>query len=310
MSETFTCDHIYFTHEGKPFLPKINTNVALLRVDCTLTCDLKWEGVKEEAESLIEEGKFLFWDLQFGLEEVSLADEASLSSFLLAIRSFIERFFLPFEKSTFGVSLYRGPLFSSFKWNVDFEESFLSWKEGCPSFPDPKSLYQIEVLSEYLHRLSAALPDEALPFALFEAEEMSTARLAQLVSREHFPYLYVGLNNHTLPFSPFCEETEKARVGVTLPLHANCSEESMTAVDEILKELKQKKVPFRLVAESHLTECWDGLDELVLFSKFLSMQGKRKALGFTAAGGQLVIQGESLQLPEEIMWDEFRGRGI
>ena len=90
MSETFNCDHIYFTHEGKPFLPKIqdkrSDNIALLRVDCTLTCDLKWEGVKEKAEGLIKEGKFLLWDLQFGLEQVSLVDEASLSSFLLAIK--------------------------------------------------------------------------------------------------------------------------------------------------------------------------------------------------------------------------------
>lgn len=317
---TFECDHIRFTRGGKPFFPKICQekrpqdlapyNVATVFLDCGLSSSLDWSLAKEEATRLTQSGKALLWDLGFGLDDTSVCHQAALSSFLLAVRSFTEELFLPFQEETFGACLYRGLPLGSFKWNAQHEEAFTDWQEEYGAFPMAKELYQMEYFSEYLHRLAAALPEEALPFALFKMPLLSPALLAQLLSRQHFSYLYLGLQNQDLPIGPFNPETEKARVGVTLPLHSHCLEKSVQALDACIQELRKQKISFRLVSESHLTECWDGLDDLILFSEFLSAQGRRKAQGFAAAGGRLVVQGPPLELAQEISWEEFRGRGI
>jgi len=301
MTEVYACDHIQFTQEGKPFHPFFDENLLTLSIDASLSSNLDWEGAKE----LAADGEKILWKIDFDLQSISFYDRAALASFLVAIRTFIEELFLPYQDKSFGVCLYQGPLLFPFKWNIEHEEAFAQWNESYPSFPKAKDLYCTEIFSEYLHRLAAALPDEALPLALFDPIEGSQARMAQLLSREHFSYLYVGLRNHPLPFGPFSPEAGVARVGVTLPLHSYCSEESLKLVDQCMEELRKKEIPFRIVAESYLTESWDGLDTLILFSDFLSKQGKRKAQGFAAAGGQLVIQGNFIEIPGEIStWGE------
>jgi hypothetical protein len=51
--------------------------------------------------------------------------------------------------------------------------------------------------------------------------------------------------------------------------------------------LLQSPVSFKPVYESLLTEQWDGLDEIYVLSEALTPQGKRKLLGFEAAGGKV-----------------------
>ena len=300
MIETFTCDYIQFKEEGIPFDPLSDENLTIISLDASLSSDLDWKDVNTEATKIL-------WNLSFDLPSISLYNSTALASFLVAIKTFTEELFLPHQESSFGVCLYQGPLLIPFKWNLEHEEAFAQWNEG---YAQAKELYCTEIFSEYLHRLAAALPDEALPIALFDPIGESEARMAQLLSREHFSYLYVGLNKHPLPLGPFSPEARKARVGITLPLHTYCSDKSFKLVDACIEELRKSDVSFRIVSESHLTESWDGLDTLILFADFLSAQGKRKAQGFVAAGGQLVIQGNPINLSGEISWDEFRGRGI
>lgn len=314
MKEGFTCDHISLKKGEMPFFPKIcydktndplsSFNVVTLSLDASLSSNLSWNAIKKEAKDYIERGKTLFWKMNFSLEEVSLLKKGPLSSFLLAIQHFTEELFFPFSNETLGVCLYQGSPLNHFKWNVEHEEIFSNWKPHYSAFPSLKNLYQIKVLSDYLHHLAAALPDEALPFALFTPPPMSSAYLAQLLSRETFPYLYIGLINHELPLAPLNQESSEAKVGLTLPLHSFCSEKSIREVDGCMKELKKRKIPFRVIAESHLTECWDELDELILFPEYLSPQGKRKAQGFMAAGGDLISWGARMLNPS-ISKEEF-----
>ncbi|WP_420420678.1 hypothetical protein [Simkania sp.] len=303
---TFTCDDIQFQENGTLYEPLSDEKLKTLSIDLSLASDLDFSKVQEEAET----AEKILWNLDFDLASVSFYDKTTLASFLVAIKSFNEELLLPFLDKTFGVCLYQGPLLIPFKWNLEHEEGFTDWQESYQKFPDPKNLYCVEIFSEYLHRLAAALSDEAMPMALFVPFEGSNARLAQFLSKEHFPYLYVGLKGHSLPIGPFSSEAAHARVGITLPLHTHCSKESLAAMDRCMEELQQQKVPFRIVSEAHLTESWDGLDSLVIFSDFLSNQGKRKAQGFVAAGGEIVTVGSSLEMPIEISWEEFRGRGI
>lgn len=305
MTETFTCDYIQFANKGIPFDPLNDENLTIISLDASLSSNLDWEDVKSRAEA----SKMILWDLDFDLASVSFYDATALASFLVAIKAFTETLFIPYQDRSFGVCLYQGPLFTSFKWNLEHEEAYLEWKESYEAFPNARELYCTEIFSEYLHRLAAALPEEALPIALFDSTEESESRLAQLLSREHFSYLYVGLKNQLLPLGPFSLDAGKARVGVTLPLHAYCSKECFNLVDRCMDEMKKNQIPFRIVSEAYLTESWDGLDTLILFSDYLSPQGKRKAQGFSAAGGQLVIQGGPLGIGET-SWYEFRGRGI
>ena len=58
-------------------------------------------------------------------------------------------------------------------------------------------------------------------------------------------------------------------------------------IDACLMELERRGTPYRLIAEMYLTEEWDDLDDLIIFSPLLSKQGLRKVQGFVAAGGRV-----------------------
>lgn len=299
MTTIFSCDYIQFNEKGKYYDPFLDDKLKIITLDLSLASDLNWQEPKE-AEKIL-------WNLDFDLASISFYDQTVFASFLVGISSFIQQLYLPYQKQTFGVCLYQGPFFLPFHWNIEHKEAFVHWKQGFFSFPNPKDLYYVQVFSDYLHRLAAALPDEVLPFVFFNQMKGSPANRAQLLSREHFSYLFVGLRDDPLPFSPFNKEAVKARIGITLPLHANCSRKSVMLLDQVLGELWGS---VRLVSEAYLTESWDRLDMLILFSDFISEQGKRKAQGFAAAGGLLITKGNPLGIKGEISWDEFRGRGI
>lgn len=303
---TFTCDDIQFQENGILYQPLSDEKLKILSLDLSLASDLDFSKAKEEAET----AEKILWNLEFDLASISFYDKGTLASFLVAIKCFNEQLLLPFLGKTFGVCLYQGPLLLPLKWNLEHEEGFVDWQGPYEKFPGLKDLYCVEIFSQYLHRLAAALPDEVLPIVLFEPFEGSKARLAQFLSKEHFPYLYLGLIDHDLPLGPFSSEAAVARLGITLPLHTYCSLESLAAVDRCMEELRQLGISFRIVSETHLTESWDGLDSLIVFSDFLSSQGKRKAQGFVAAGGEIVSVGNLLGMSIEISWEEFRGRGI
>jgi hypothetical protein len=62
---------------------------------------------------------------------------------------------------------------------------------------------------------------------------------------------------------------------------------------------------FRVIPESKLNYFWHGLDTILAFTKTVSIQGKRQLLGFCAAGGHVVVEGEKLYLPNETPIEEF-----
>ena len=176
MTETFACDYIHFTKDGTPFDPLKDEDLTVISLDTSLSSDLDWKDVNTKGEKIL-------WNLNFDLPSISSYNSITLASFLIAIKTFTEELFLPHQERSFGVCLYQGPLLIPFKWNLEHEEAFSQWNEG---YAQAKELYCTEIFSEYLHRLAAALPDEALPIALFDPIEESEARMAQLLSREHF----------------------------------------------------------------------------------------------------------------------------
>jgi hypothetical protein len=293
----FTADHHGFYLNGSPFYPLIQdgdgSNTCLIRLPARLSDDLNWSKEKAIAEQMVEAGKYLFWEIDLGLDSFQFTpeDSASFYSFSLAMEEFSKQLWPQFQEHTFGVALYRGmfPPVQNFPF-THWEGAFSEWAAG------DYELYSVQMLSEYLHRLISFLPDTVLPFALIDATQMSsTARVSQIFSTARFEHLHLAIKGATVPFSGMgweegwmgCIPRTSNNLGVLLPTDACFSASIRKSLDEIIHDLKGKNEPFRIVPEEKLTEQWDGLDKLIVISEGLSPQGKRKLLGFAAAGGEI-----------------------
>ncbi len=93
---------------------------------------------------------------------------------------------------------------------------------------------------------------------------------------------------------------EPAAVGVYLPYTDSYKEECWADLGNGLELLQEKGITYRLVSEQQLVADWDGLDYLIVSEKSITPLGKRKLLGFCAAGGTIVtICGEPVNVPHE-----------
>jgi hypothetical protein len=125
--------------------------------------------------------------------------------------------------------------------------------------------------------LAHRLPDE-MPIALL-IDPPSGPTLAQtlhLLSPERFAHFELETGSR---FS--------SPVGVCFPGDALCSSAILEKMDRLLATLGS----FKPVYEPLMTEQWDGLDELYVFPEALSPQGRRKLMGFLAAGGRVIEVG-------------------
>ena len=108
----------------------------MLRLDARLNSDLKWD-FKPKTDRPI------FWYLDFGFHEAlpSFRQNGLLSSYLIAIEQFVEQCWKPYSSETIGVYLFRGTLNQTcqMKWDLDFEEDYLKWKEELPCLNDLRS---------------------------------------------------------------------------------------------------------------------------------------------------------------------------
>ena len=74
-------------------------------------------------------------------------------------------------------------------------------------------------------------------------------------------------------------------LGIYLPKDPMIDASVLAQLDRLIASLISEQTPFRIISEEKLTEQWDGLDRLIVPEKAISTQGKRKLLGFIAAGG-------------------------
>lgn len=223
------------------------------------------------------EGNPSVFEFDLGLHEpyFPLEDELHFQSLSAALTHFAQQVWPRFPSSS-GI-LYRGPAdFSAFfAWSEGQEANFHSWKEDRPP-SDPshlKRLFCAEAFLTYFQMLAHRLPDEMpLILALDVKNTGSLAQTLQLLSPERFEHflLQTGL-------------TFASPIGVCIPPDSQCSTSVLKKLDTLFLFLKT----FRPVYETHLTEQWDGLDEIYVIEEALTAQGKRKLTGFEAAGGQV-----------------------
>ena len=287
MLEGVQIDPRGFFREGSPYVPVISPRpregeVCAIRLDLTLDSELKWEGIAKG------EGP-LFWQLDFGLDRATFPwnSGAALSALCKAAAFFRDGYLAQYKARTLGVCLYQGPLTA----------------DG------------VEVVAGYLQQLAALFPDELPLFACFDIEQpVGPTQLAQMIAPDSFPYLHIGLATSCYPLGVLRRRGEdwvafplhNRSLGVVLPLAKSLASAMMRReIDHLIDQLQNKGTPYRLLYESHLSEQWDELDALVLFSAALSDQGKRKARGFVAAGGTLVVAGPSLGFPGEMAFKTY-----
>ena len=308
MSDTafFTSDHHGFYCHQEPFFPSMGEdgNTFLVRLPAHLSDDLDWTQEIELAKQMIAEGKFLLWEIDLGLNTATFNpnDTASFYSYSLALEHFAKTVWPTFQTQTFGLVLYRSSFdpcrhFPISQWEAAFAEWSSARKEDY-------ELFCTQLFSEYLHRLVSFLPESVLPFLWMEIpEKMSAARQAQLLSKDRFEYLHFILRGAKTPFSGICLESNSPHpmcsVGVCLPGDDVINKTVLEQMDALFADLQEKETHFRVVPEEKLTEGWDGLDQLIVFSSALGPRGKRKLLGFIAAGGTVSTVGDAIGLPEE-----------
>ncbi len=324
MSESFVADHQGFYRNEIPFFPLIQdaadpllswSNTIVVRLPALLSDDLDWAQEMQMAKGALEAEKNILWEIDLGLSTFSFLpnDTASFYAFSVALEEFSKKVWPEFQAKTLGVALYRGKFIPQQSFPIAYWESAFA-EANTTDY----ALFCAQLLSEYLHRLVSFLPDSVLPFALIDISGIaSPLKAAQFFSKERFEYLHLALKGACIPFSGICWEEGKSgqgwlglearaadnlpevTLGVYLPKDEYIHADLVEKMDRLIASLQQKAVPFRIVCEEKLTEQWDGLDRLIVPSSALSVQGKRKLLGFIAAGGSICTLGDPIGLPDE-----------
>jgi hypothetical protein len=298
------------------------SNAALLRLPAHLSDDMDWSKEREQAKEIVAADKYILWEIDLGLSKFHFTPEnsAAFFSYSLALEEFTAKVWPIFRKQTLGVILYQGDCPSSKNfprshWEFAYTEWLNELKEQDTQLQ--YDLYCTQMLGEYLHRLISFLPDVVLPFALIDVSRIhSPSKIAQFFSKERFEYLHLALKGAQCPFSGICWEYGQTTahgiiskeflpakplpapsLGIYLPKGLCMDGQLSQELDMFISQLNATHSSFRLIAEEKLTEQWDGIDQLIIPSHQISVQGMRKLHGFAATGGSITsIQGVEIEI--------------
>lgn len=237
--------------------------------------DLNWELPIQEATQADQ----ILWELDLGLANpyFPLEDELYFHALALALQTFSKDLWPQFSIKTKGAILYTGSSDFSlfFDWTEKQEANWILWKEDQPPNPEPhlRRLFCFEAFIAYFQLLAHKLPDElSLILRLRPPSTGTPAQIHHLLSPERFEHFQVEIE----------EMNQNGFVGVCFP--ETCSQEILERLDTLLQKLGQ----VRVIPEALLTEKWDGLDTIYILQDTLTQRGRRKLLGFQAAGGEVI----------------------
>lgn len=304
---------------------------SIIHLDGRASSNLDWGPSRQEALYAIAKGKRILWHLDLGLFNHLAKPLSSSAQFLtlsLALEHFHKKIWEEFRAYTYGLTLYQGNLdFSQeFVWDDEQLSNFRAWlKEGYETldvlnaetglqikefsdalpneFEDTSilKLFCRDVCAEYLDSLTERIFDEIPLFICFNAESIQNPLLLlQLIARERYGRMEPIISHSALSLEA------NASLAICFPDSKLKCQKYYAAFNEALTFLQVKAIPFRLVSESHLNAEWDGLDFILCASAGLSNSGKRRLCGFNAAGGTVVALGESIGLPLEMTFEQFK----
>ncbi|MES2200250.1 MAG: hypothetical protein V4489_08805, partial [Chlamydiota bacterium] len=284
----------------------------------------------KKASLAVLEKKWIVWELDFFLDKkpIFIQDTSRFFSFGLWIEELLEKFLIPFKENTLAMVLFRGGVdFASyFVWT---EQQELLYQEKLAEYPsleekDVRSFFAADIFSEYLQRLCSFLPDALPVMCLLDVASLKSPAMASyMLSKERFGHLLLGLKSSPIALGHLVWEAGKAfggfigkeasysveetevKIGVCLPSFEKMTVEYLSSLDSMLANLLGRGLGFRVIQEANLHENWDGIDDLIVISSLLSIQGLRKLRGFLAAGGRVVSFGATLELSNEIALSSF-----
>lgn len=234
----------------------------MIQLDASLSSNFDWKLPK----------KADYWYLDFGWDKEPLDPFhlASFNSFRLGMEEFCQR---ASENSRLILLKVTEKGFSPLlKWTPLVEERMEEM--GIKN----KELFSAHILSEYLHRLAAPLPDPMEPYVQVDISRMS-AKLTLLLCKRRFEYFHLLFTNKELPLiSP------QAQVGVALP---EDDKFDVNRFEEFFARLETNGVAFRAIPEELLNEHWEGIDLLYIDAEKIGERGRRMLCGFEAAGGEV-----------------------
>lgn len=135
-------------------------------------------------------------------------------------------------------------------------------------------LFAAQLMSEYLHRLASALPEEAIPTLLLTINETQDfGEMVIRLCRRRFEHFQLKFTDRVIPVEG------EARVAVALPSDEMYDPAHFNALFSSLEG-------FICIPEELLNEHWDGLDQIIVDPDLMSDTGRRMLLGFEAAGGE------------------------
>ncbi len=294
-----------------------------IRLSAGLGDDLNWQGEIKEAERQAQAGRAVFWeiDLQIDRAHFALDDEFVFRARGAALDHFSKTVFPAFPDSI-GLSLYRGALdlSESFVWS---DRQKQNWEEWRSNQAGSLRRFCLESYAAYFQLLSQRMPEDLTPFLLFDAKSLQRAEALQLLSKRLFSHFEIAVRGLP-PLWAYSWEGAGSHLGwigegsppkvLTRPSVGVCfpDESDIGEWEAFIESLDG--IDCRMVSEAYLTEEWDDLDVLVVVSKTLHSQAKRKLMGFCASGGLVATFGELLGLSNEVSGNEWlskvRGRGI
>jgi hypothetical protein len=323
-------------HESMP----TGFDAVTIHLDGRVQFDLDWKKGREQAQFAVEKGYALMWNMQMGLFNDlihPLTHQSQFLSLTLALEHFRDSLWKEFKSQTLGLILFRGSVdFSNgFRWDEHQEQNLRHWLQEI-NLPHLASLdvsqlmqhgegkqfirlYCRDVAIEYIALLATRLPDSLSAYLFLDTQVLSRSLLSemQILNPERFDRLHLALRGHQLPFNAIGWEeptaqgfsgyslvdlpaVQTASIGICIPPMHFYHPQHYQGLEEGILALQKESIAFKLIAESHLTAQWDGLDYLLYSPTGLSTQGKRKLQGFCAAGGTVISTGNLLGLPNEL----------
>lgn len=311
-------------------------DVVLL--DGTLNSDLNWPAARQSAERYIEKGSKILWEINLGLSSAlsfPFENQMQYNSLKIAVEHFRDTLWKDFQEQSLGLCLYRGSAdFSrTFLWNETQLNSLRLWLKD--SFIEPDnfrketgihiedferlSRFQLEehplgrhllrlfcrnVVMDYLDLLISQCPDSLPPYLILDASTIKVPwECAQLLTKERFERWHCQFEGSILPFDQI--SNTEIKTAVCLPSMNRINPTQWKPLEKAFISLEENKVPFRVIPEVFLISEWDGLDDLIVVSEAVSVQGIRKLQGFCAAGGRVIVLGSSLGLSCESSFQQL-----
>ena len=319
-------------------------NCVSVYVDISKNSLLDFSQAIEEQIKIISAGYLIFYVLELSLSKNhdDYFDEVQFEAIRLGLISFQDQVLSRVEKNVFGIGFSFGRLNEEFSKNLmikekikeyflsnyfDFQKHFGFELENLDenwnsSFVKKEiDLYQIHILSGYLHRIASMIRSNIEIYAFFDFDCADNLSVLQYISNERFPYIRLGLKSCNLPTLGLnlCSGSMLGvslgvnrkttdiipNIGLVFPSDQKLNFKVWNFYSSMVNKLVEKGVPFFVLYEDFMTENWQNLDTIILHSSICDHQMKRKCFGFSAADGRIVIEGNQIGFFEEVAFCDF-----